>query len=134
MICGLESIYRLISSRNGKWKQIVSMLTSYRKLTMMLWSPICYLEKSNHLGYNISDVRKEQIMTTAELIRELCKKQNISIAELARRIGQTRQNLYKKLQRDTLTIDEVKQIADALGVKFEQSFTLPDGVQYKIEN
>ena len=66
-------------------------------------------------------------MTTAELIRELCKKQNISLAELARRIGQTRQNLYKKLQRDTLTIDEIKQIADALGVKFEQSFTLPDG-------
>ncbi len=73
-------------------------------------------------------------MTTAELIRELCKKQNISIAELARSIGQTRQNLYKKLQRDTLTIDEVKQIADILGVKFEQSFTLPDGEQYKIEN
>lgn len=64
----------------------------------------------------------------------LCKKQNISLAELARRIGQTRQNLYKKLQRDTLTIDEIKQIADALGVKFEQSFTLPDGEQFKIEN
>ena len=73
-------------------------------------------------------------MTTAELIRELCKKQNISLAELARRIGQTRQNLYKKLQRDTLTIDEIKQIADALGVTFEQSFTLPDGEQFKIEN
>ena len=70
-----------------------------------------------------------KIMTTAELIRDLCKKQNISLAELARRIGQTRQNLYKKLQRDTLTIDEIKQIADALGVKFEQSFTLPDGVE-----
>ena len=73
-------------------------------------------------------------MTTAELIRALCKKQNISLAELARRIGQTRQNLYKKLQRDTLTIDEIKQLADALGVKCEQSFTLPDGEQFKIEN
>lgn len=73
-------------------------------------------------------------MTTAELIKNLCKQQNISVAELARRIGQSRQNLYKKLQRDTLTIDEIKQIADALGVKFEQSFTLPGGKQYKIEN
>ena len=73
-------------------------------------------------------------MTTAELIKNLCKQQNMSVAELARRIGQSRQNLYKKLQRDTLTIDEIKQIADALGVKFEQSFTLPDGEQYKIEN
>lgn len=73
-------------------------------------------------------------MTTAELIKNLCKQQNISVAELARRIGQSRQNLYKKLQRDTLTIDEIKQIADALGVKFKQSFTLPGGEQYKIEN
>lgn len=47
-------------------------------------------------------------MTTAELIKNLCKQQNISVAELAGRIGQSRQNLYKKLQRDTLTIDEIK--------------------------
>lgn len=73
-------------------------------------------------------------MTTAELIKNLCKQQNVSVAELARRIGQSRQNLYKKLQRDTLTIDGIKQIADALGVKFEQSFTLPGGEKYKIEN
>ena len=73
-------------------------------------------------------------MTTAELIKNLCKQQNISVAELARRIGQSRQNLYKKLQRDTLTIDEIKQIADALGVVFEQSFTLPDGNKYTIRN
>lgn len=73
-------------------------------------------------------------MTTAELIKNLCKQQNVSVAELARRIGQSRQNLYKKLQRDTLTIDEIKQIADALGVKFEQSFSLPGGEKYKIEN
>lgn len=68
-------------------------------------------------------------MTRAELIKNLCKQQDISIAELARRIGQSRQNLYKKLQRDTLMIDEIKQIADALGVKFEQSFTIPSGKQ-----
>lgn len=73
-------------------------------------------------------------MTTSDIIRELCRKQNISISELARRIGQSRQNLYKKLRRDTLTIDELKQISDVLGVKFEQSFTLPSGEQLKIEN
>lgn len=73
-------------------------------------------------------------MTTSDIIRELCRKQNISMSELARRIGQSRQNLYKKLRRDTLTIDELKQISDALGAKFEQSFTLPSGEQLKIEN
>ena len=73
-------------------------------------------------------------MTTSDIIRELCVKQNISMSELARLIGQSRQNLYKKLLRETLNIDELKQIADALGVKFEQSFTLPSGEQLKIEN
>ena len=58
-------------------------------------------------------------MNTSELVKQLCKEQKITIAELARRIGQSRQNLYKKLQRETLSIDEIKQIADALGVVFE---------------
>ncbi|MDD6389263.1 MAG: helix-turn-helix transcriptional regulator [Firmicutes bacterium] len=73
-------------------------------------------------------------MNTSDLIRKLCEKQNVSISELSRRIGQSRQNLYKKLLRDTLTLDEIKQISDALGVKFEQSFTLPSGERYLIEN
>jgi transcriptional regulator with XRE-family HTH domain len=73
-------------------------------------------------------------MTTAELIKTLYKQQNISIAELARLIGQLRQNLYKKLQRDTLPIVKIKQIANALGVEFELPFTLRGGEQYKIEN
>jgi transcriptional regulator with XRE-family HTH domain len=73
-------------------------------------------------------------MTTSELIKTLCKQQNVSIAELARRIGQSRQNLNKKLQRDTLTLDEIKQISDAIDVKFEQSFTLPDGERYMVGN
>lgn len=58
----------------------------------------------------------------------------LSVAELARRIGQSRQNLYKKLQGDTLTIDEIKQSDDALEVKFDQSFTIQGGAQCKIAN
>ena len=73
-------------------------------------------------------------MTTSDLVKKLCEEQNISISELARRIGQSRQNFSKKLKRDTLTIEELKAIADTLGVTFEQSFTLSDGTQLKIEN
>ena len=73
-------------------------------------------------------------MTTADLVKKLCEEQNISISELARRIGQSRQNFSKKLKRDTLTIEELKAIANALDVEFEQSFTLPDGTQLKIRN
>ena len=71
-------------------------------------------------------------MTVSDLIRRLCAENNISLSELARRIGQSRQNLYKKMQRNTLTNEELQQIADALGVKFEQSFILPDGEQLTV--
>lgn len=35
-------------------------------------------------------------MTTAEMIKELCEQMNISVSELARRIGQTPQNYNEK--------------------------------------
>ena len=72
-------------------------------------------------------------MTTSDLVKELCREQNISIAELARRLGQSRQNLAKKLQRDTLTLSELRQIADVLGVVYEQAFILPSGAQLKLD-
>lgn len=68
------------------------------------------------------------------LIKELCEQMNISVSELARRIGQTPQNFNKKLKRETVTLDELKAIADVLGVRFEQAFVLPDGDEIKISN
>ena len=73
-------------------------------------------------------------MTTSEMIKELCEQMNISISKLARRIDQTPQNFNKKLQRETVTLDELKAIADVLGVKFVQAFILPDGDEIKISN
>ncbi len=73
-------------------------------------------------------------MTTAEMIKELCEQMNISVSELARRIGQTPQSFNKKLKRETVTLDELKAIADMLGVKFEQAFILPVGNEIKTGN
>ncbi|HFH9843977.1 TPA: helix-turn-helix domain-containing protein [Streptococcus suis] len=73
-------------------------------------------------------------MTTAEMITELCEQMNISVSELARRIGQTPQNFNKKLKRKTVSLDELKAVADVPGVKFEQSFILPDGNEIKTGN
>lgn len=66
-------------------------------------------------------------MTTSNMVRELCEKQNISLAELCRRIGQTPQNFNKKLKRGTVSPEEMMTIAKALGVIYEQAFLLPDG-------
>lgn len=41
-------------------------------------------------------------MTTSDMIRELCEKQNISLAELSRRIGQTLQNFKKNFNERLL--------------------------------
>ena len=62
-------------------------------------------------------------MTTSELVRKLCEEQNISLSELARRTGQTRQNLGNKLKRNSISISELQRIAEAVGMKFEPTFT-----------
>lgn len=66
-------------------------------------------------------------MTTSNMIRELCEKQNVSLAELCRRIGQTPQNFNKKLKRGTVSYEEMMTISEVLEVEYEQVFILPDG-------
>ena len=66
-------------------------------------------------------------MTTSNMVRELCEKRNISIAELCRRICQTPQNFNKKLQRETVTFKEMIIIAKVLDVGYEHVFILPEG-------
>ena len=57
-------------------------------------------------------------MTTLDMIRLLCQKRNISLAELARSIGQTPQNFNKKLKRGTVSCKELMTIAKALNVGY----------------
>ena len=73
-------------------------------------------------------------MTTSDMIRELCEKQNISLAELCRRIGQTPQNFNNKLKRGTVSFEEMMTIAEVLGVGYEQAFILSEGEKVGISN
>lgn len=73
-------------------------------------------------------------MSTSEMIKQLCDQMNISVSELARRIGQTPQNFNKKLQRETVTLKELITIADVLDIAYEQAFILPDGMIIKTGN
>ena len=70
-------------------------------------------------------------MKTSDMIRRLCEQMNISVSELARRLDQSPQNFGKKLKRETITLEELKTIADVMDVKFEQAFILPDGNDIK---
>lgn len=73
-------------------------------------------------------------MTTSDMIRELCEKMNISISELARRIGQSPQNFNKKLQRGTIKAEEMVEIANVLGIVFEQRFVITERDIIQITN
>ncbi len=70
-------------------------------------------------------------MTTSEQIRVLCVRTGISLSELARRIDQTPQNFNAKLKRNTVTQEELSQIAKVLGATYEQYFVLPNGEKIK---
>ena len=75
-----------------------------------------------------------ETMKTSDMIRQLCEQMNISVSELARRLGQSPQNFGKKLKRETITLEELKSIAEVMDVKFEQAFILPDGNEIKAGN
>lgn len=66
-------------------------------------------------------------MTTSDMIRKLFEKKNISLAELARRIGESPQNFNKKLKCGTVSFEEMIEIAKTLDVKYKQTFVLPNG-------
>ena len=68
------------------------------------------------------------------MIRQLCEQMNISVSELARRLGQSPQNFGKKLKRETITLEELKAFAEVMDVEFEQAFILPDGNEIKAGN
>ena len=68
-----------------------------------------------------------EIMTISEQIKVLCARSNISMAELARRMGKSPQALNSKLKRESFTIEELDIIADAVNAKFLRSFELSTG-------
>ena len=66
-------------------------------------------------------------MSMVEAIRVACvKRGNISEAELARRVGVTPQNFNNKMKRDNFSERDLKEIADALGLRLEISFIDPE--------
>lgn len=62
-------------------------------------------------------------MDVREYIRICCvKRGNITEAELARRTGQTPQNLNNKYKRNTFKISELEKVADALNADLKIVF------------
>ena len=72
-------------------------------------------------------------MTRSELIKIICQKNNISLSELARRIGQTQQNFNKKILRNTISDDELSKILLVLNIEYEQKIRFSDGTSIEMK-
>ena len=78
----------------------------------------------NRMMYNISG---GDTMTIEQKIKMALSYAGISQAELARRMGTTPSNLNQKVKRNTLTKEELVQIAAALGGAWRAEFVFEDG-------
>ena len=67
------------------------------------------------------------MMKITEQIKVLCVRCNVSEAELARKLGKSPQSFNAKMKRESFTIDDLEQIAEALNVEFKRSFVLDNG-------
>lgn len=68
-------------------------------------------------------------MAVSEQIKILCVRLDISVSELARRCGKSPQAFSQKMRREGFTPAELKEIAAAVGCKYEGAFTLPNGAK-----
>ena len=66
-------------------------------------------------------------MNISEEIRVLCARYNVSLAELARRLGKSPQTFNAKMKRGSFTISELETIATALGATFKVEFIVNKG-------
>ena len=67
------------------------------------------------------------MITISEQIRVLCIRSNISVAELARRLGKSPQSFNSQLKRESFTIKDLEEIAEATGTSFRRNYILPNG-------
>lgn len=67
------------------------------------------------------------VLSVAEKIRTIMRRQGKTMAYISDATGQSRQNLSNKFGRDNMCVEDIKSIAEALGCDVDIVFTLPDG-------
>jgi len=65
-------------------------------------------------------------LTMGEKIRVILNRRNMTLAQLAEKTGQSRQNMSNKMSRDNFTEKDLKEIAEALDCTFNAVFTMKD--------
>ena len=65
-------------------------------------------------------------MSMAKTVKILLLERDMTITDLANRLGKTVQNMSAKLRRDNLSENELQDIAAACGAKFFGGFVIDD--------
>jgi Helix-turn-helix. len=65
-------------------------------------------------------------LTIGEKIKIALKRRNMTLAQLADTIGQSRQNLSNKMTRDNFSEKEIIEIANALNCTYANTLTFND--------
>lgn len=65
-------------------------------------------------------------LTMGEKIKVILNRKNMTLSQLAEKIGQSRQNLSNKMSRDNFTEKDLILIAQALDCTFTAKFTMND--------
>ena len=71
-------------------------------------------------------------MNLAEIVKKVSKELGISGMELARRSGQSPQNLSKKLVKGTLSYEEFETLMELMGVEVSLNYRLPGEEQSEV--
>lgn len=73
--------------------------------------------------------KKERVdeMKTTEIINTACSELDITKAELAKRMGMFPSSLYRKLSRESMTLEELQKCLDVIGVTIEFELKYQDG-------
>ena len=66
------------------------------------------------------------MLTVGEKIKIILKRRNMTLAQLAEKIGQSRQNLSNKMSRDNFSEKELYSIAQALNCSYIANFKMND--------
>lgn len=66
-------------------------------------------------------------LTMGEKLKILLGRKEMSVKNLAEKLGQSRQNLNTKIKNDNFTEQDLRKIAEVLEVKYEGFFFLKDG-------
>lgn len=92
-----------------------------------------FLNFFNFLLDDINDILYTKVgvitVTTEQMLKMALSFNGISQAELARRIGTTPSNLNQKVKRNTLTREDLEQIASAMDAEFVCHFRFKDGTE-----